>query len=91
MFVIGSILVSIVQFILAKKQWLKNEEIKEIFGSWMEENTNAFYLITLLTGGTFASVELCNSNIFGLDIFDMGLTYTQVAMFRNKRYVCHAY
>lgn len=43
------------------------------------------YLLCMVSGNAFIAVGLCNSNLFGLFMFDMGLNRRQLAVYKNKR------
>ena len=66
-------------------RWLKDSHNKDSINSWLNENLRMLYLLSIISGSSFSAIELCNSNIFQLSKFNMSLTKSQKARFRNKR------
>ena len=46
---------------------------------------NFYILYLIISGSSFTAVELCNSGLFSIRLFSMGLNKRQLALFRNKR------
>ena len=69
------------------KLWMDDIDSKNIIPIWIKNNIKFLYLLTILTGSSHSAVGICNSNLFSLNIFDMGLNKRQLAIFNNKRYL----
>ena len=52
---------------------------------YIQKHIKLIYFITFICGSSFSAVSLCNSYLFQLDTFSMGLSRKQMAIFRNKR------
>merc|ERR1712025_1045354 len=51
--------------VLSKSPWAQQ---------WFENNAKVFTMLVALTGGTYASLCLVSSNVFGLSVTSSGLT-----------------
>ena len=67
------------------KRWIRDVNSKHTVQSWMRSYVQLLYIITILCGSAFAAVDICNSNLFHLRMFNMGLNKRQRAMFQNQR------
>ena len=52
---------------------------------WIKSRIKIIYVLSFICGSSFSTIALCNSNLFKLDIFSMGLSKKQIAIFQNKR------
>ena len=66
-------------------EWISDVYSKHTIQSWMRYYVKLLYLITILSGSAFAAVDICNSNLFHLRMFNMGLNKRQRAIFKNQR------
>ena len=55
--------------------------------AWIQTNLRSLYAMCVLFGSAFTAIELCNSNLFGLPLFNMELNQRQKAMFQNQRFL----
>ena len=53
--------------------------------AWMHSYLRILYMMTVFCGSAFAAVDICNSNLFHLSVFNMGLNKRQKATFKNQR------
>ena len=67
------------------KEWISDVYSKHTIQSWMRSYVKLLYLITILSGCAFTAVDICNSNLFHLRMFNMGLNQRQRALFHNQR------
>ena len=65
--------------------WVTDLETRVIVQAWIQMHLRTLYLLSIVFGSAFTAVELCNSNIFHLNVFNMGLNRRQKAAFKNKR------
>eukprot|EP01083_Nonionella_stella_P084250 233167_1 len=66
----------------SSKHWLyASEQVR----GWLSYRAKLLYLLSTITGSSFAAVSLVNSYIFQLELFDMGLTDKQILAFAYKR------
>eukprot|EP01084_Bolivina_argentea_P269736 458494_1 len=65
----------------SKKEWSSDDRIR----GWLVKYSNMLYIISILTGSSFAAVDIMNSNLFGLQYFEMGLSNKQRILFKTKR------
>ena len=84
-FIIVPVTANILQLQKEIKKWISDVDTKEIVPSWLQEYARFLYFLTIVTGSAHTGVLLCNSNLFGLNVFDMGLNRRQLALFKNKR------
>jgi len=61
-----------------------SEHSKQFF---LGQNKVFFAILVLLSGGAFPSLQLTNSNIFGLPVFSAGLSRIQFASFRSHHFL----
>ena len=55
--------------------------------NWVKTRIKLIYLTTFVSGSCFSTMALCNSCLFQLDIFCMGLSSKQKALFQSKRVI----
>ena len=67
------------------KHWIHDMDNKEALSVWIQSNIKFLYLFSIFTGSSFTAIEFCNSGLFGLYHFNMGLNKRQLLIFRNKR------
>ena len=85
LFLVIPVLINLFQLHNELKTWVHTVETKMIIQSWLSEHVKVLYLIAILTGSAFSSIELCNSGLFGLSMFYMNLPKKQKQIFKNKR------
>ena len=85
LFVIIPIVISFIQLHKSIREWIIDIETRRIVGIYVRNHLKSLYLISLLFGSCFAAIEITNSNMFHLDVFDMGLNRRQKAIFKNQR------
>ena len=81
-FLIVPILLSVFQlWHQMHKHWLKKDKLRV----WLGEHTTVLFATSIITGSSFSAIDLFNSNLFSLEIFDMGLNKQDYHSFRYKR------
>ena len=83
--VLVPLLINFVQLHNAIQLWVTDVETKRIVQSWIQKHLRALYAMSIIFGSAFTAVAMCNSNLFSLSIFDMGLNRRQKALFKNQR------
>ena len=61
-------------------QWRRNDELSQ----WLTHNIKLLYIISILTGSSFAGVRLCSSNLFNMGHFDMPISKTKLIEFQTQ-------
>ena len=61
-------------------QWRRNDELSQ----WLTHNIKLLYIISILTGSSFAGVRLCSSNLFNMAHFDMPISKTKLIEFQTQ-------
>eukprot|EP01084_Bolivina_argentea_P022758 42324_1 len=93
MFLFIPISFSIIQLAtISNKYWIndKNESVFYVVNNaairvWFAKYVYFLYILSVLTGSSFSATSLFNSNLYGLSIFDMGLSESTLAHFKTKR------
>ncbi len=49
------------------KHWLK----RDILRAWLTKRTTLLFIMAIISGSSFASIDLFNSNLFSLATFDI--------------------
>merc|ERR1712157_10151 len=76
------VLISLYQLYRASsKKWIENNRIRE----WLKTYTKLLYMVSIVTGSSFSAIQIFNSNLFGLDVFYMGLTRNHILAFSAKK------
>ena len=65
--------------------WSKNQYNGSAIRAWLTQYSKVMYFISLLTGSSFTSIELVNTNLFSLVVLNMGLPRKDIYSFRNQR------
>ena len=81
MFIIIPTLITLFQLYRETKKWKENNDLDV----WISGNINTLYFLSIIQGSAFAGAELCNSNAFNLERFDMGLDRKQLMDYRAQR------
>ena len=84
-FIIVPLIGNLVQLHKEIKVWISDVYSKHCVQSWMISHLRHLYMIAILFGSSFAAVDICNSNLFHLSLFNMGLNKRQKAIFKNQR------
>ena len=77
--------INIWQLHYGMKQWQNDIAGGQQLQAWRQTYMRKIYSICIFLGGAFALVSLCNTNIFHLRLFNMGLNRRQRAVFQNQR------
>ena len=65
--------------------WSNDPTIKERVSSWLIDWSIGLVILAGLSGSAFSAVEICNSQVFGIDFFIMGLTQRHLKAFNGSR------
>ena len=84
-FIVLPLIANLIQLHHAIQVWISDKYSKYTVQTWIRSYLRILYTITILTGSAFAAVDICNSNIFHLPWFNMGLNKRQKALFKNQR------
>ena len=84
-FIILPLIVNLMQLHNEIQVWITDVYSKHTVQAWTRSYLRVLYLITILSASAFAAVDICNSNMFHLRIFNMGLNTRQQAIFKNQR------
>ena len=84
-FLILPMLFNYVQLHKAIQEWVNDIETRRYVQAWVQLHLRALFLICIIFGSAFTAIEICNSNLFYLSVFNMGLNRRQKALFKNQR------
>ena len=73
-------LLTVYQLYKSIDKWRRDD----ILTQWLSRNIKLIYFISIITGSSFAAIELCTSNLFNLGYFDMPLSGAQFMEFQTK-------
>ena len=55
------------------QEWVTDIETRLIVQAWIQLHLRPLYTLSICLGSAFSAVEICNSNLFSLSVFNMGL------------------
>lgn len=84
-FTILPIVSNFIQLHRAIPRWSRDVESRRTVTAWIQIHLRSLYFLCILFGSAFAAIELCNSNLFRMSAFNMGLNRRQKAVFKNQR------
>ena len=84
-FMIFAMICNFVQLHKAIKLWVSDIETRNFIQPWIQTHLRGLYAMCILFGSAFTAIEMCNSNLFHLSLFNMGLNRRQKALFKNQR------
>ena len=84
-FIIVPLIGNLIQLHNEIQVWIHDVYSKHCVQAWMRWYLRILYMFAILCGSSFAAVDICNSNVFHLSIFNMGLNKRQKAIFKNQR------
>eukprot|EP01084_Bolivina_argentea_P286052 490640_1 len=83
LFIIIPILITLAQLNHEiNKHWIKNDQLN----SWISKNVKILYCLSILLGSSFASVDVCCSHLFQMDVFSLPIARKRLIGFQNKIY-----
>ena len=83
-FIVIPITFSIYQLVRkGKKSWFKNDDLR----GWLLDHSWKLLALSIITGSSYAAIELVNCGAFGLQIFNMGLNKQQRIKYNIKRII----
>eukprot|EP01084_Bolivina_argentea_P303040 523149_1 len=83
LFIVVPLLLSLYQLHkMMYNKWVKSsDEIK----LWIKDNISILFTMSIITGSSFAAIELCHSNLFNLTQFSIPLSKTEINLFKTGR------
>lgn len=85
LFVLLPIFSNFLQLHKSIQEWVTDIETRKVVQAWVQMHLRALYAMCILFGSAFTAIEICNSNLFSLSVFNMGLNRRQKALFKNQR------
>ena len=84
-FIIIPLILNLIQLHYESREWMSDVYCQQFIQAWARSYLHILYMFAILFGSAFAAVEIFNSNIFHLPMFNMGLYKRQRAIFTNQR------
>ena len=85
LFIVLPLIGNLIQLHYEIKEWMRDTYSAHTIQPWIRSYLRLLYMMAILFGSAFAAVDICNSNIFHLQVFNMGLNKRQRAVFKNGR------
>ena len=85
LFIISPLICNLLQLHYEIHEWMVDVYSKHTVQAWMRSYLRILYMLCFLFGSAFAATSICNSNLFHLSMFNMGLNRRQRAIFKNQR------
>ena len=79
-FIVLSYISSLMVYVFLSKDW---SSVNQHTNNWLQRRSTILFRLATFTGSLFPAIELCNSNMFGLLMFNMRLTNVQLFKFRT--------
>eukprot|EP01083_Nonionella_stella_P226351 803959_1 len=86
-FLIGPLAKNFYDLLQFEDIWRDHWILGELYRTWLQRNGGFVYMLSFLSGSTYAAINLVNSNFLGWKIFSMGLSQVDVLKFNQKRLV----
>ena len=68
-------------------RWNKDLILRDTaLNRWIKNRMKMLYFMSVICGSAFSAIELCNSYLFKLSLFSMGLSQYHKTMFQTKRF-----
>ena len=86
-FIIVPVIANITQCYFEFKQW--NSDIlfrNSLLSEWIKKNVKICYFISVICGSSFSAIALCNSYLYQINAFSMGLPMYHQRSFKTKRF-----
>lgn len=84
-FLVVPVFTNFLQLHRAIQEWVSDIETKKVVSAWVQQYLRQLYAMCILFGSAFTAIEVCNTNLFHLGVFNMGLNTRQKALFKNRR------
>ena len=85
LFILLPIFISYGQLHKEMLKWAIDIETRGFVSAWIQQHLRSLYGMCIMLGSAFTAVELCNTYLFSLSVFSMGLNRRQKAIFKNER------
>ena len=84
-FIIVPLFANIYQLQVEIKRLMSDPDSKQVIRAWMRYNMKILHLSIFISGSAFSAVELCNSYLFQLPLFSVGVSQRDTVFFKNQR------
>eukprot|EP01083_Nonionella_stella_P003387 9651_1 len=84
-FLIGPLARNFYDLLQFEDVWRAHPILDELYKKWLHHNGQYVYLLSFLSGSTYAAINLVNSNFLGHKVFSMGLSQVDVLKFNQTR------
>ena len=78
-------IMNMIQLFRAQKKWTQDKSVQEGVRGWLIDWSIILVVAVCVSGNSFGAIELANSNLFGMDLFSMGLNPRHLKQFQGKR------
>ena len=86
-FLVIPLLTNILQLHFEISKWSKDQVLSTTpVRGWIRSRVKFLYCIAVLCGSSFSAIQLCNSYLFKLSLFSMGLSRYHKNLFQTKRF-----
>ena len=86
-FLIIPLLSNVIQLYYEIGQWSKDPVLTPTpVSGWLRSKVKFLYFISIVCGSSFSAVQLCNSYLFKMKIFSMGLSRYHKNRFQTQRF-----
>ena len=86
-FLIAPLISNILQLHFEISKWQKDTILRKTgVSNWIKSNVRLLYFVSVISGSSFSAISLCNSYLFQLSVFSMGLSKYHQSIFQNKRF-----
>ena len=69
------------------KEWMTDSYHGDRYRNYLTHYDKILFFMSIISGSTFATIALLNSNLFGWRIFSMGLSNNELLKFNQKRLI----
>ena len=84
-FLLFPVLGSIASYLRTQSNWESDASIGDRVRGWLRDWSTYLLFLTLLSGSSFAAINMVNCRLFGHPLFCMGLSHRHLKKFENQR------
>ena len=85
LFVIFPVIKNFYDLLKFQRKWQSSDLHADRYRAWLDHYSNVLFILSFISGSTFGSISLVNSNLFGFRVFSMGLSLRDLREFNLKR------
>ena len=86
-FIVFPFIFNLIQLNKEIPKWSQDLILKETcVSNWLMSNAKKLYFMAVISGSSFSAIGFCNSYLFKLNAFSMGLSNYHRSQFQNKRF-----